>query len=168
MVSDTDGEVQRPRMKWRVAGQLLGALSIVLSLLFVGYEIRQNTVVARYEAYRSIIAEANLHAHALAVDDRLPGLFIQANEGARRDEFTDEEQFRMDMSLLGLLRVQETKYRAVTAGILDEEILETAVPSAGVGGASPYTTQFFEDSWSLYRTILPPDFSSFMERRLTQ
>ena len=41
-------------MSTKAIGETLAALSVVASLIFVGYEIRQNTVAARAAAYQAI------------------------------------------------------------------------------------------------------------------
>ncbi len=57
--------------KWALIAEIIGGVAIVLSLLFVGLEIRGNTQVARAEAYESNIDSINEWRLELIRDPRL-------------------------------------------------------------------------------------------------
>ena len=51
-----DTKSSRWKLNWP---ELIGLVGLIASLVFVGFEIRQNTRVARAEAYRALVTEVN-------------------------------------------------------------------------------------------------------------
>ena len=113
-------------MDRKSVGQILATGSVVLSLVFVGYEVRQNTAVARMAAYHTFMDGITERNNMLATDPIL----------AVPDEFDDVERLRIRINFAALLRHWEGLYRSVQEGILPDRTLE--VVGAGRGFHNPY------------------------------
>ena len=145
-------------MERKTMGQMLAAASVVLSLLFVGYEIRQNTSVARTAAAQAFTQQI-IDLNAILVADGYPALNTRMAEGALRSDFNPDEQMIIDVTHMSLLRIWESYFRAVEAGIVDEEILNPL----GGAGPSPFGHAYFVESWPFYRGGFTEDFASYFE-----
>ena len=144
---------------WKALGQAAAAGSVVLSLLFVGYEIRQNTAVARASAAQAFTQQI-VDLNAVLIAEGFPQLNARMIEGELRDGFSSAEQFQIDVTHLSLLRIWESMYRAVQEGLVDPELL---VPLSG-SGPSPWTLPYFVQSWPQYRGAFTEDFARYFER----
>lgn len=149
------------KLNWGIVSQVLVAASVVLSLILVAYEIRQNTSVAKVAAAQAFTQQI-IDINAIIVSGDMPELNARLIAGEHRNEFTEDEQFMLDINLLSLIRVWESTYRAVRAGIVDEEIL---VP-LGKRGVTPFFTPYFTKSWDTYRLNFTADFVTFFEGEL--
>ena len=67
--------------EWNVIAELVGITAIVVSLVFVGYELRQSTAIARSDAYSSFSSKFFDLASGAALDERMSGLISQVNQG---------------------------------------------------------------------------------------
>ena len=157
MASDSPDTPVGPRIS---LGQVLAAASVVLSLLFVAYEIRQNTAVARIAAAQAFTQHI-IDLNQVLIADDMSELNSRILEGAVRSEFTPSERFKLDMAMLSLLRVWESSYRGVEAGILDREVLDPI----GGAGPSPFGVAYFLESWPNYRGAFTEDFASYFEEQ---
>ena len=72
---------------WKDSLELVGIAAIVVSLVFVGYELRQNTAIARSDAYSSFSSRFFELASNAALDKRMSGLISQVNQGALPGDF---------------------------------------------------------------------------------
>ncbi len=105
--------------KWALIAEIIGGVAIVLSLIFVGLEIRGNTQVVRAEAYERNIDSINEWRLELIRDPRLVATAGEFYE-VFGDDATDEEveRFRLNLLLNTLFGVYEKSYYALQYGIL--------------------------------------------------
>ena len=63
--------------EWNEIAELVGITAIVVSLVFVGYELRQSTAIARSDAYSNFSTQFFDLASSAALDERMSGLISQ-------------------------------------------------------------------------------------------
>lgn len=141
----------------KTIGQIAAAVSVVLSLIFVAYELRQNRAVAQMQAYNTFVEGLRENDHFLASDPILTPLLVRVNSGAMPDEFTPEEQFRIRLNYTGLLRLWEGLFQTVETGILPPNTLEVV----GQGGA--FDNPYFRSIWPSLRRGFTEEFVGFFE-----
>ncbi len=99
--------------------EMLGVIAVVASLVFVGYEIRQNTIAARASAYQTIgvaTAEAfNSSAHDLRYLETLQ---------KQPEDLTDIEWAQKIAKSTVYARICETVLLQVEQGLLPEDAME--------------------------------------------
>ena len=100
---------------------LLSAVAVALSLIFVGFEIRQNTDAQRSAAIAAIADQRIQLNTATWMDDRMPGLILRLREGAVAADFTPDETARVRLWLITYLRIQESANRQVVVGVIGED-----------------------------------------------
>jgi hypothetical protein len=131
--------------------ETLGFIGVVASLVFVGYEIRQNTQTARAAAYQAIgIATAELH-DALAHDPVLARLVTRPS-----NEFTDSEAQRVFSNLVAWIRMSEMVYTQVELGILPDDAMERL-------GYGSLGNELFACSWPDLRESVGEAFRDYVE-----
>ena len=135
--------------------EIIGIVAVVASLVFVGYEIRQNTIVARASAYQAIgIATAS--AFDTRAHDRS---FLEADRKSPEDmDETDWRQYATKMTVFA--RLGETVLLQVEQGLLPPD----AMTRLGFSGwsrtfSSPKTACI----WPLIRPGVSDSFREFVE-----
>ena len=106
-------------MSIKMKGETLAALGVIVSLVFVGYEIRQNTVAARSAAYQAIgIATASTF-DSWAHDQQL--LMIR-HKAADAMDSTEWIQFATKVTVFA--RLAETVLLQIEQGLLPLDAME--------------------------------------------
>jgi hypothetical protein len=140
----------------QAAGRFLGATSVVLSLLFVGYELRQNTAVARSEAYRQMVAGFTEFNSMMASDEDIAALWVRMSAGGLAADFDATENWRLRSAYIVLLRQWEGVYHSVEEGVLPETVL----PTVDMGGA--FATPYMAEIWPGMQGLFSDDFAAFL------
>jgi len=142
---------------WKDSLELVGIAAIVVSLVFVGYELRQSTAIARSDAYSSFSSQFFELASNAAMDKRMSGLISQVNQGASPGDFKPEERVSIRMYQSAAVRVWEGLFRSVQAGVLPEEALESAASGILINN------NFFRSNWASTKHLYTSDFVTYFE-----
>ena len=142
-------------MSSKTIREALAALGVIASLLFVGFEIRQNTMVARAAAYQSI-GVATAAAFDSAAHD--PQWLASTQKTADVMDETDWTQFRLYMTIFA--RLGETVLLQVEQGLLPQDAMERL-------GYGVWTTLFkfpkLACVWPLIRPGVSTSFREYVE-----
>ena len=138
------------------------ALGVIASLIFVGLEIRQNTVAVRGATLQAISDQAFQYSLSQAQDEHWPRIQAFLNDGGSYDDFEGEDRARLYTWLVASTRVMENRYRQLRLGLLDEVELDVG---GGRAATAWYRSEFYLAFW---RSIEPTgiwsaDFVDFME-----
>ncbi len=106
-------------MSTKAIRETLAALGVIASLLFVGYEIRQNTIAARASAYQSI-GTATAAVFDSAAHD--PQWLASSQKTADAMDATDWTQYQLYMTTFA--RLGETVLLQVEQGLLPPDAME--------------------------------------------
>jgi hypothetical protein len=142
---------------WKDSLELVGIAAIVVSLVFVGYELRQSTAIARSDAYNSFTNQFFELASNAALDERMSGLIARVNQGALPGDFKVEEQVSIRMYQAAAVRVWEGLFRSVQAGVLPEEALDSAANGIVINN------NFFRSTWASTKQLYTRDFVAYFE-----
>jgi hypothetical protein len=136
------------------------ALGVILSLVFVGYEISKNSAAVRGATFQAISDMAAIGPLEVANSDHLPALFarIEAEDPGLGD-FTPEDWQRVRFIYLHTVRRLENVWVQVTEGVVDEGAFERFQPPVGYVRA-----QAFRDFWPTVRGGLSADFVAHFEQ----
>ena len=132
-------------------------LGIMLSLIFVGMKVSQNSAIARTASYQSYIDGFTELSLAQINDDKLNSLMTRASNGTPISDFTPEERRKLRLFYIALLRQWEGLYRSVNEGILPDEMLTIV----GAGHLLGYPV--FEKMWPDVRRLFTKDFCGFID-----
>jgi len=142
---------------WKDSLELVGIVAIVVSLVFVGYELRQSTAIARSDAYTSFSSRFMELASGAALDKRMSGLISQVNQGDVPEDFEPDERVSIRMYQAAAVRVWEGLFRSVQAGVLPEEALESAANGVLINN------NFFRSTWVSTKRLYTDDFVAYFE-----
>ncbi|MEM7416972.1 MAG: hypothetical protein AAF389_15800 [Gemmatimonadota bacterium] len=154
-------ESDRSKASWGRALREVGAVTgVVLGLVFVGIEIRANTAAIQGETLQGISDQSTNLQMQFATDPDLVRLMPRViSEGIVPSDLDDEDQYRVLVAYLSIVRVAENRYQQAALG---------TVPGEGIdqfGGSSVlYTTPYIRALWPLLRGNFAPDFLEYFER----
>lgn len=144
----------------RLAG-VVSAAAVVLSLIFVGYEIRQNSAAVRGATYQSVMEASVGYAEWVASDERVAGLVVRVMNGEGPEDFSEEENLAITGIYYSGIRRAQNVYLQLSEGLISETAFEHF---RGPSGSSLYRAPYFDTVWPEYREGLPTDFIPFFER----
>lgn len=141
--------------KWSSIAELLSSIAILVTLVFLTIEIRQNTVAI----------QANSLDGALAGDLRLLDNLVQDPDLwflYYKDELTDADKVRLYHHLAAFMRVQERNWLLHRSGALDEA--EFATYQSGFVGTllAPNPRKW----WGNLQATTNPGFASYINEIL--
>jgi hypothetical protein len=145
---------QRTLEEWRVGkiGEGLAALGVIVSLLFVGYEIRQNTQLSKaasLEAQAELGAEIALNFLA---DAEVVQFLTRIADGELPSDFEKHENTKIRLMYVALLRSAEIRYRHKDLGVLDD----TSVLG---GSGNTLRAPYLAANWDQLKLVVSPDFA---------
>jgi len=139
--------------------EVVGFIGVVGSLVFVGVQIRQNTMAARASAYQQMGASvADIWLSSAQDPERavLTMRFFQDKSA----QFTPAEEAVLVNQTIGAFRQLETTWRQVKLGLLDPEVLDAFGWNAeGSSASSMHVRQL----WPKIAPHMSPDFRTYLE-----
>jgi hypothetical protein len=146
--------------------EIVATIGVILSMLFVGYEIRQNTAVSRGQARQELATLNQEWLLTLGQDAEYEALWYSWSPQAEKTSVTlTEAESRRAWFVMTLhLRRLENVYFQYREGLVDESALE----SYGFAAAGIFRTTAFRVYWidQNTRAGFDPDFVAFLEQRI--
>ena len=145
------------------ATQVLSALAVTLSLVFVGLEIRQNTSAMRGATLQAISDASSDLLTDLATDNQLASLQAEVFfNRAMRADFEPGEWVQLAAWAQAFVRQLENTYLQHQEGIVSDAVFDTYT-----WGDPLLRTAFFAEWWEvLAEDLVSPDFKSFLESQI--
>ena len=153
-------------MKKKGIIEILGLVALIGSLVFVGIEIRQNSLAVRGATHQSISEQVTkLYMH-IATNERLSKLVSQMLPDDTSDDISNHnlrnklnaaDQLSLDFTVLTGLRRIENIYLQESDGILSDKAFERI-------GLEFYQTPFSRETWEKYKTGFDKNFIDFFEK----
>jgi hypothetical protein len=105
--------------KWALSAEIASGFAVVITLIFLIIEVRENTEVARADACSELMRDLNNLAIAITQDDRMNRIWQQYHSGEAA-ALSDEETARLGVLLRNTFRTYETAYYRKQYGTLGE------------------------------------------------
>ena len=151
-------------MNWDAAGamgELLGAVVVVISVIYLASQVRQNTAASRAEALRSFSIEVSRQFATMGESERTSAIFHKLIYGqARRSDFAEPDMMSASFFIMGRLNLYDAAYRSYRENILTESEIRAMLNSRIL------TIPFIIDSWPFMKIELSKDFVQYMESKL--
>ena len=130
--------------------EIVAAIGVILSLVFVALQVRQNTAAVRAQTRQQLTDALTEFLIALSTTDlgELWGRFIEG------DTLTEREMNRVVPALVAAVRNLENVYLQTREGVIDE----SALSSYGWKGSRMYASDAFAEWWLMNRDRFNPDF----------
>ena len=138
--------------------EIVSALGLVISLIYVGVQVTDNTSAMRSETASNASTEfIDWYTH-ISADPELVDVWLR---GVTAPETLDEQQRLRFVFLLHIIMLQfQNNYYLVEEGTLDEKMLSAINNTLATIRGTPG----FELYWSRRRELFYPDYRAFVER----
>lgn len=143
--------------KISIVTEIVGAVAIVISLIFVGIQFTENTKATKSATAASTVASTSLWYIEMGNDQQSSSLFL--NFMADPESLTSEERFQVLISLHGLFLTFQNSYYLSQQGTLDANIQES-ITKAAVGVKDQPGFRLF---WKLRRELFFPEFQKHID-----
>jgi len=139
------------------AAELVGIVAIVISLIFVGLEVRQSAAATRGATQQALADSAREASGALAGDEETAELTLRFLGAADWSDFSQIERFRIVILFTTMLRVYESAFYQWSEGNLAPEVwagwdasLRGTAPMPGVAKYWDERKGYFDEHFRLY------------------
>jgi len=136
-------------------GELVAAIGVIASLIYLAVQIRQNTSSAREAAWHSVLRDLQQFRSLIAQDPEVARVY---REGLRDlKSLNDDDRWRFGALMQSLYSVFETAFRARTEGLFQHH-LDDIVWQASRPGTREW--------WSKGKRLYSPEFRRFLDEAL--
>lgn len=136
---------------------MVGIVAIVVSLIFVGLEVRQSAAATRGATQQALADYAREASAALVRDQETAELTLRFLSATDWSNFSDVERFQIVIQFTTMLRVYESAYYQWSEGNLAPEIwsgweasLLGVAPMPGVAIYWKERRHYFDERFQLY------------------
>ncbi len=140
-------------------GELIAAIAVVISLLFVGVEVQRNNQIQEQLATRSLVRDWS-NAIAAYTDPEIACLFVRL--GNDRANLTAQEATQIEAALWRIYKVYEEIHYQYEDGMIDESIWDgfrnNIVVEASYEGYRAW--------WLGYQKTFSPRFRKYMDETM--
>ncbi|TXG39392.1 hypothetical protein [Seonamhaeicola maritimus] len=143
--------------KISIITEIVGAIAIVISLIFVGIQFTENTKATKSSTAASTVATISSWYTEMGNNQQSSSLFY--NFMADPESLTSEERFQVIISLHGLFLTFQNSYYLNQQGTLDSHIQES-ITKAAVGVKDQPGFRLF---WKLRRELFFPEFQKHID-----
>jgi len=139
--------------------EIIGFVSIIASLAFVGIEISQNTSAVRGATNQAISDQISELLLSIAENKDLAILVTKLYADVSRNEFDPVDEMRLRMLMYTGLRRVENIYLQLEDGILDARAFDRI-------GMGFYKSKYGRETWELIKEDFDKDFVPFFNEVL--
>ncbi|MGC1778520.1 MAG: hypothetical protein WBB34_11275 [Xanthobacteraceae bacterium] len=138
--------------------QTLGSAAVVASLIFVGFQIRQNTKATRAASHHAVSEALNRLNLLWARNSEVTRIWLSGMSDRRA--LTPEERWRFDSTVRAYLHVCETMYTQADLGAGDFGI----VTAEENGIKTVFSSEGVKEWWAENPFGFSPEFRSYVRR----
>ena len=91
----------------------------------------------------------------------MPSLVARTTAGETLNDFSLEDQVRLNFMQIASVRIWESLFRSWQSGLLPEE----TITNTNIGGGVLLNNDYFREFWPEVKTQLTPDFVQFFEQQ---
>ena len=143
--------------KISIVTEIVGAVAIVISLIFVGIQFIENTKATKSATAASTVGTISSWYSDMGNNQQSSSLFW--NFMANPDSLTSEERFQVIIILHGLFLTFQNSYYLSQEGTLDSRIQES-ITKAAIGVKDQPGFRLF---WKLRRELFFPEFQKHID-----
>lgn len=146
------------KLSARDIGEITAVISVVLSLIFIGLEFRQNRIAMRAAAYQELgLATADI-LFSQSEDPEILSGYGAGSQGLEQFQALPSVQaLRARQSMRGTLRVYETIYLQVELGLLEPDALDY------LGWGAYKNNPWLKNLWPILNFDLSKNFKQHIE-----
>ena len=139
--------------------ELIGFISVIASLIFVGMEISQNTTAVRGATNQAISDQASELYLTIATDRNLASLVKKLYDGVPKEDFESIDEMQLFLTVMTGLRRVENIFLQLEDNILDDRAFDRI-------GLSFYRSTYGRQIWKANKQFFDRNFVPFFEELL--
>lgn len=143
--------------KLKDVAELVGIAAIVVSLVFVGFEVRQSAAATRGATQQALSDSAREASAALAAGKATAELTLRFMNANNWSGFSEEERFRVVLLFTSMLRVYENAHYQWREGNLAPDVwvgwdvsMRGVAPMPGITKYWAERREYFDESFRVY------------------
>ena len=144
---------------WASIAEVIGAVAVVISLIYVGYQIRANTIEVRAINRQEFVSRSLVATHTAASSPTLAGALVKSAEGAT---LSAEELAQYQYFVRGMQYDIQEAFLLYMEGRLDEAYWQTRAAIFKAYMESPYGREVYREHRSL--GVLHPTFTDWADQ----
>ncbi len=138
-----------------LAAEIVSGLAVVISLVYVAYQVKQNTSALNVSTHQDLVANQNTVLNLMAGDPQICALLVKADTDF--DNLTATEQKQFNYLWVSIMNVFQCAYSNHKTGLLELNIWESWKEGYKVTfNSSPG----FIRAWHLWEKTFPLDFAN--------
>ena len=141
--------------KYALIAEICGGLAVVIGLVFVGLELRQNTLMQRVTATQTLVVDYEYAVDLLAKNEAAACIYVRGSNGL--DNLTGIERYQFFVMWFHLLRAAEQLHYYSLEGMVDQRIwrgfqrqLDEVVRYPGVQQYWELRRDWYSDEFQLF------------------
>ncbi len=100
-------------------GEVIGAIAVVIGLLFVGFEIRGNTIAQQFSATQALVSEYNAAITSIN-DQEFVCIYIKGSSGF--NQLSQRDKIRFSIQMQPIFRTFEQLHYSSLHGTIDRNV----------------------------------------------
>jgi len=147
-----------PKPSARVLGEVVAVVSVVLSLVFVGLQLRQSAIAARASAYQELSIVPAEGFRVRASDRELNDLIVRAGSSDPTEwaTLTDSDIELVRVYVLSVLRLYQSAFLEVQEGLLRPDAMED------LGLENFARGRLLQNLWPFVRGTVSPGLAAYL------
>ena len=117
-------------MNWGNLSEIIGSAAVVISVIYLAFQVRKQVQEARLAATRELAAQFQESVRLIAEDEKLAEIYQKGI--ADYDSLPSNERLRLSICFINTFRVIEQQYIHMTRGNVDPIFFKSTTDRAGV------------------------------------
>ena len=148
--------------KWAYLAEIGSAIAVVLSLLYVGYELNQNTNAVRASNWQALLDYAAAADMVVLQNADVASIVVKGE--SNYNDLPEEEKYRFDMYALNLFNYFEAAHLYHQQGLLGDDVWELV----DITSVSFLETAGYREYWERSRNKYVPEFVAHIDGIIEQ
>ena len=123
---------------------VVGGGAVIISLIYVAIQIRQNTAVVRTSNYADLSFKVSEFNQLIAENGELAEIYTRGT--ASYKELSEIEQIRFNMTISRLMQAVQAMFHLRQRGYIDSKLAQTNFDSVALFLAAPGLQEWWQDN----------------------
>ena len=129
-------------------GDFIGGIAVVITLLYLAHQVRQNTKSTHSASYQAIVSSMSVFSRELAFEPERSELFIKGL--LNPDELTDSERTRFSLLMTSYFRSMENIHFQYESGAIPDDVWQGWSYRIAVSVQAPGCTKWWRQEQRAY------------------
>ena len=148
-------------MNWEIIGvlaEIVSAIAVVISLIYLARQIALSNRLSRAEAYRTPTSDLNTINATFTTIPVFNLALRRVLRGESRSEFNEEERGVLDAYMISITNLYQQIAREIHEGVLEVDAYTNFT------GKGFFGTNYYKTSWPLFKEYLSKEFTDEFEK----